>query len=87
MSQRRLIKYMKERIYELEHRIDKLHMNRRILFDIIEIMEQDSQAKQLELEIKNTRLQKENCRYAKIIMERNVRLLQLEELVKFQANK
>jgi predicted RNase H-like nuclease (RuvC/YqgF family) len=71
--------HLEERIRELESRIDKLHMNRRLLLDIIDSMEQDYQAKLMDLETKNSQLQRVNCRYARAIMARNARILELEE--------
>ena len=73
---------LEDRIRELEGRIDKLHMNRRLLLDIIEVMGQESQARLTDLEIKNSRLQKDNCRYARTIMARNTRILELEDQIK-----
>lgn len=77
MNQR--MSQLEARIRELESRIDKLHINRRLLLEMIDAMEKESQTKRVEMETKNCRLRRDNCRYARTIMARNIRILELEE--------
>ena len=70
------------RIKELEDKVEALRISRRVLMNLIEAVEREKKEKISHLELMNERLQRNNCRYAKTIMLRNVQILNLEEQLK-----
>lgn len=70
------------RIRELEDKVEALRISRRVLMNLIEAVEREKREKITQLENMNERLQRNNCRYAKTIMLRNVQIITLEEKLK-----
>lgn len=77
-----LIEELRKRIRELEDKVEALRISRRVLMNLIETQENERREQLLNLESKNERLQKNNCRYARIIMYRNLRINELEQKLK-----
>ena len=73
---------LQKRIHELEDKVEALRISRRVLMNLIESLENERRQQLLSLESKNERLQKNNCRYARIIMYRNLRITELEQKLK-----
>ncbi|MGI6093690.1 MAG: translation initiation factor 2 [Veillonellaceae bacterium] len=74
-----LIEELRKRIRELEDKVEALRISRRVLMNLIESLENERREQLLILETKNERLKKSNCRYARIIMYRNLRITELEQ--------
>jgi tRNA isopentenyl-2-thiomethyl-A-37 hydroxylase MiaE len=70
---------LRARIRELEDKVEALRISRRVLMNLIDSIEKEKRERLMHLENINDRLQKNNCRYARAIMCRNVKILQLEE--------
>lgn len=81
-----LVEELKARIQELEDKVEALRISRRVLMNLIESIEREKREKIVRLEIQNERLQKNNFRYAKTIMCRNVEIIKLEEQLRSAAN-
>lgn len=77
-----LIEELRKRISELEDKVEALRISRRVLMNLIESLENERREQLLSLESKNERLQKNNYRYARIIMYRNLRISELEQKLK-----
>ena len=74
-----LLDELRARIRELEDKVEALRISRRVLMNLIDTIEREKREKVLRLEMQNEKLQKNNCRYARAIMYRNVRITQLED--------
>lgn len=70
------------RVKELEHKVEALRISRRVLMNLIEILEKEKREQIVRLEDQNQRLQKNNTRYARTIMCRNVRICELESKIR-----
>lgn len=78
----KLIEGLKKRIKELEDKVEALRISRRVLMNLIDTLEREKREQIVTLEVKNEKLQKNNCRYARSIMHRNIQILELEERLK-----
>lgn len=76
-----LVKVLKSRIRELENKVDALRISRRVLMNLIDMVEKEKKDQVLKLKIINEKLQKNNSRYAKAIMSRNLRINELESRI------
>lgn len=81
-----LVEELKARIRELEDKVEALRISRRVLLNLIDSLEREKREKILRLENHNERLQKNNCRFAKTIMCRNVEIIKLEEQLRLLAS-
>ncbi|MGE5674757.1 MAG: hypothetical protein ACM3XM_12950 [Mycobacterium leprae] len=70
---------LRARIRMLEERIKGLRASRRILMNLVAAQEREKRARIQRLEQENDRLQKQSTRYAKAVLERNIRIIRLEE--------
>lgn len=70
---------LRNRVRILEERIAGLRASRRILMNLITAQEREKRARIQRLEQENTRLQKQSTRYAKAVLERNIRIIRLEQ--------
>jgi hypothetical protein len=77
-----LITELRVRIQELEEKVESLRISRRVLMNLIEVLEKEKREQLLRLETQNEKLQKNNCRYARAIMYRNLRITEMEEQLK-----
>jgi 5'-deoxynucleotidase YfbR-like HD superfamily hydrolase len=78
----KVIEGLKRRIKELEDKVEALRISRRVLMNLIDTLEKEKREQIVTLEEKNEKLQKNNCRYARSIMHRNIQILELEERLK-----
>jgi predicted RNase H-like nuclease (RuvC/YqgF family) len=69
---------MKNRIKELEQRVEHLRISRRILMNLVEKLENDKNKMRTKLEKENRKLQKNNAFYAHNILLKNRRIMELE---------
>jgi predicted RNase H-like nuclease (RuvC/YqgF family) len=70
---------LRSRVRVLEERIQGLRASRRILMNLITAQEREKRARIQRLEQENTRLQQQSTRYAKAVLERNIRIIRLEQ--------
>lgn len=70
---------LRRRVRLLEERVQGLRASRRILMNLIAAQEREKRARIQRLEAENSRLQQQSTRYAKAVLERNIRIIRLEE--------
>lgn len=73
---------LRSRVQLLESRLQGLRTSRRILMNLIAAQEREKRALIQRLEADNSRLQKQSARYAKAVVERNIRIVRLEETLR-----
>jgi hypothetical protein len=73
---------LQNRVRVLEERIQGLRASRRILMNLITAQEREKRARIQRLEQENTRLQQQSTRYAKAVLERNIRIIRLEQALR-----
>ncbi|HWR55575.1 MAG: translation initiation factor 2 [Bacillota bacterium] len=81
MSEGELVNVLRGRIQELENKVDALRISRRVLMNLIDALEREKKEQVQKLQNINDKLQKNNCRYAKAIMCRNMRINELESRI------
>lgn len=69
---------MKNRIAELEERIEHLRVSRRVLMNLVEKLENEKNTVLTKLEKENRKLQRNNAVYAQSILVKNRRIVELE---------
>lgn len=79
MEQTDELAQLQNRVRVLEERIQGLRASRRILMNLITAQEREKRARIQRLEQENTRLQQQSTRYAKAVLERNIRIIRLEQ--------
>ncbi|MDB4896447.1 MAG: hypothetical protein JWN15_2709 [Firmicutes bacterium] len=79
MEQSDELTQLRNRVRVLEERIQGLRASRRILMNLITAQEREKRARIQRLEQENTRLQQQSTRYAKAVLERNIRIIRLEQ--------
>jgi len=70
--------YLKERIRELEEKVEQLRFSRRVLMNLIEKIEKDKNGFLNKLEKENHKLHRDNYRYAQRLLRKNLRIVELE---------
>jgi len=73
---------LRRRVRLLEERVQGLRASRRILMNLVASQEREKRARIQRLEKENVRLQQQSTRYAKIVLERNIRIIRLQESLK-----
>jgi hypothetical protein len=74
-----LISELRTRVRELEDKVEALRISRRVLMNLIDSVEKDKKEHVAQLTTRNEQLQRNICRYARVIMCRNVRITELED--------
>jgi TolA-binding protein len=77
-----LISELRDRIRELEDKVEALRISRRVLMNLIDTLENEKRETLSQLIHKNEKLQKNNSRYAKAIMSQNLKITKLEQQIK-----
>ncbi len=78
------IYYLRGRVQELEEKVEQLRLSRRVLMNLIEIIEKDKTGFLKRLEKENRKLHKDNYRYAQKLLRKNRQIVELES--KLQEN-
>ncbi|MBO8167674.1 MAG: translation initiation factor 2 [Thermoanaerobacteraceae bacterium] len=73
---------LKKRISILEEKVEHLRVSRRVLMNLIEKLEKEKKQEFERLERINRKLQQSNSRYAKDLILKNKKIVELEEQVK-----
>ncbi|MEW5952994.1 MAG: translation initiation factor 2 [Bacillota bacterium] len=72
------IRYLRQRVQELEEKVEQLRLSRRVLMNLIEKMEKEKSSFYARLEKENRKLHLDNYRYAKWLLRKNQRIVELE---------
>lgn len=83
MSETVDIDYYKQRIFELEQKVEQLRFSRRILMNLIEKMQKEKFSCISRLEKENRKLQKDKCRYVQALMKKNQQIMELQSKLKY----
>ncbi len=75
---------LRDRVRVLEERVRGLRTSRRILMNLLAAQERERRALIARLEAENGRLQREKARFARAVLERNIRIVRLEESLRRQ---
>lgn len=75
---------LRDRIRLLEERVRGLRTSRRILMNLLAAKERENRALIARLEAENGRLQRQSARFARAVLERNIRIVRLEESLRRQ---
>lgn len=78
---------MKERIEELEQRVEHLRVSRRVLMNLVEKIEKEKNYITTRLEKENRRLQRHNAMYAQSLLLKNRRIMELEEEIESRLSR
>jgi predicted RNase H-like nuclease (RuvC/YqgF family) len=74
-----VVEELRARVRELEDKVEALRISRRVLMNLIDTLEKEKRDQLDKLSTQNEKLQQNNCRYARAIMHRNIRITELEE--------
>ncbi len=85
MEDRVDITYLRQRIQELEEKIEQLRLSRRVLMNLIEKIEKDKLGFLSRLEKENRKLQLNNYRYAQWLLRKNRQIVELESKLQEDA--
>jgi predicted RNase H-like nuclease (RuvC/YqgF family) len=72
------IEYLKNRVMELEEKVEQLRFSRRVLMNLIEKIEKDKAVFLKNLERANLKVQRNNFRFAQRLWNKNIQLVELE---------
>jgi predicted RNase H-like nuclease (RuvC/YqgF family) len=78
VEERKDVEFLRERILELEEKVEQLRLSRRVLMNLIEKIEKERVGFLTRLERENRKLQKNNYRYAKSLLHKNRQIVELE---------
>lgn len=70
---------LQARVRILEERVQGLRASRRILMNLLAAQEREKRNRIHRLEAENRRLQQRSHRYAQLVLERNIRIVRLED--------
>lgn len=73
---------LRNRVRILEERVQGLRASRRILMNLIAAQEREKRARIQRLEQENSKLQQRSSKYAKAVLDRNIRIIRLEESIR-----
>lgn len=73
-----MIDHLRNRVRELEDKIESLRVSRRVLMNLIDALEKEKRDQLGKLAVQNEKLQRNNSRYAQALMLRNIRITELE---------
>jgi len=69
---------LRQRVEELENRIEQLRLSRRVLMNLVEKTQREKACFVARLEQENRRLFLNNCRYARCLIRKNRKIIALE---------
>jgi predicted nuclease with TOPRIM domain len=73
---------LRQRVRVLEERVQGLRASRRILMNLLAAQEREKRSRLQRLEAENARLQQQSSRFAKAMLEKNIRIIRLEERIR-----
>ncbi|MDD4237151.1 MAG: translation initiation factor 2 [Desulfotomaculaceae bacterium] len=78
MKERKDVEFLRDRVLELEEKVEQLRLSRRVLMNLIEKIEKDKTGFLTRLERENRKLQQNNYRYAQRLLRKNRQIVELE---------
>lgn len=78
MEEKKDFEFLKDRVLELEEKVEQLRLSRRVLMNLIEKIEKEKAGFLTRLEKENRKLQQNNYRYAQRLLHKNRQIVELE---------
>lgn len=75
------LRYLRNRVKDLEKQVEHLRISRRVLMNLVEKIEYERKEDRRHLEKENKRLQISNQRYANCLMKYNCRFVELQSAI------
>jgi len=72
------IAYLRRRVKELEEKVMQLRLSRRVLMNLLECLEKEKAHFGARMEKENRKLHRDNYRYARRLLHKNRRIVELE---------
>lgn len=76
---------LNRRVKMLEERVQGLRASRRILMNLLAAQEREKRSRIQRLERERDRLQRQSSRYARAVLDRNIRIIRLEESARHEG--
>ncbi|OPX86687.1 MAG: hypothetical protein A4E53_02719 [Pelotomaculum sp. PtaB.Bin104] len=86
MNEKTDIGNLQKRVRELEEKVEQLRLSRRVLMYLIEKMEKEKACFLNHLEKENHRLHQDNYRYARRLLSKNLKIIELESKLENNYN-
>jgi hypothetical protein len=78
VEERKDVEFLRDRVLELEEKVEQLRLSRRVLMNLIEKIVKDRTGFLTRLEKENRKLQQNNYRYAQRLLRKNRQIVELE---------
>ncbi len=85
MDDRPDMEMLQQRIRELEEKVEHLRVSRRVLMNLLEKVEREKGGLVSRLERENRKLQHDNSRFAKSLLNKNRQLIELQAKINQRA--
>lgn len=72
------VRYLRQRVQELEEKVEQLRLSRRVLMNLIEKIEKEKSTFLARMEKENRKLHVDNYRYARWLLLKNQKIVELE---------
>jgi len=79
------VSQLRQRVRVLEERIQGLRASRRILMNLLAAQEREKRSRIQRLEQENVRLQQRSSRFAREVLDKNIRIIRLQESLRTGA--
>jgi len=79
------LELLRERVCELEEKVEHLRVSRRVLMNLLEKVEREKGGIVTRLERENKKLQQHNSRFAKSLLNKNRQIIELQSKENHQA--
>lgn len=86
MEERKDFEFFRDRVLELEEKVEQLRLSRRVLMNLIEKIEKEKAGFLTRLERENRKLQQNNYRYARWLLHKNRQIVELESKLQGGSN-
>lgn len=72
------VRYLRQRVQELEEKVEQLRLSRRVLMNLVEKIEKEKSTWLARMEKENRKLHIDNYRYARWLLLKNQKIVELE---------
>lgn len=72
------VRYLRQRVQELEEKVEQLRLSRRVLMNLVEKIEKEKSTFLARMEKENRKLHIDNYRYARWLLLKNQKIVELE---------
>lgn len=79
------VSQLRQRVRVLEERVQGLRASRRILMNLLAAQEREKRSRIQRLEQENLRLQQRSSKFAREVLDKNIRIIRLQESMRSHA--